>query len=213
MPAPVAPPQVGQTTPFGCVVGSDAFNWTVPTLWANCKAAVGYDDRVQEVADFNAANRFRKRGLCMTPTKYGMGPSGYKVGALVNCFSADGTVEVFHSGTEIGQGISTKVVQAVAMTLGISMDSVVVGDTSTSVVPNGGCTGGSGTSEATVGAAINACENLLAIVAPYDQGDGFVAAAQRAASAGNGLTATGWFNEPSAGDGNFDYASQVYGAL
>ena len=61
----------GQTTPFGDVVGSSAFNWTVPTLWDHCKAAVGYDLKLSQAKAFNAANRYRKRGVCLVPTKVG----------------------------------------------------------------------------------------------------------------------------------------------
>jgi CO/xanthine dehydrogenase Mo-binding subunit len=52
------------------------------------------------------------------------------------------------------------VAQAVASALGIPLSAVVVGDNSTSIIPNGGCTGGSGTSESCVGATLNACASL-----------------------------------------------------
>lgn len=61
----------GQTTPFGDVVGSAAFNWTVPTLWSHCKEAVAYDLKLARAKAFNAANRYRKRGICLVPTKVG----------------------------------------------------------------------------------------------------------------------------------------------
>jgi xanthine dehydrogenase/oxidase len=70
---------------------------------------------------------------------------------------------------EIGQGINTKVVQAVAMALGIDLSLIRVEKTSTDAVVNGGCTGGSGTSEVVVQAALNACKNLNDRLAPYRQ--------------------------------------------
>jgi len=124
------------------------------------------------------------------------------------------------------------VAQAVAMALNCPLDDVIVGTNSTATVPNGGCTGGSGTSESVVGAALNACKELnatldlaranhAAVTATAGAGTGAGAgyatmsmadAAAAAASAGMGLSATGWFNEgPAAPDGSFDYATQGVG--
>ena len=60
--------QRGQTTPFGDVVGSKAFNWTVPFLWKQVKEAVDYESRVEAISLYNSINRFRKRGIAMVPT-------------------------------------------------------------------------------------------------------------------------------------------------
>mmetsp|Transcript_2978 Transcript_2978/g.6328 ORF Transcript_2978/g.6328 Transcript_2978/m.6328 type:complete len:230 (-) Transcript_2978:296-985(-) len=129
----------------------------------------------------------------------------------------------------MGQGIHTKVAQAVASALGVDLSSVIVGDTSTALVPNGGCTGGSGTSESCVGAALEACAQLNATLEPFkaaskgesgkskSQGSGdsavsFADAAKAAAGEGLSLSATGWFNEASAHNGgSFDYFSQGVG--
>lgn len=210
--------QPGDVTPFGDVIASESYNWTVPELWQQCKDAVGWEQQQADAAAFNGANRFRKRGVCMVPTKYGMGPSDYKVGALVNIYGADGSVEVHHSGAEMGQGINTKVAQAVAFALGCDLGRVVVADNSTATVPNGGCTGGSGTSESVVGAALLACAELNATLDPLRtppgvrSDDDFEAAALKAMTSGNGLSATGWFNEaPATETGTFDYASQGVG--
>jgi len=85
----VWPPQeknfytVGQTTPYGDHIGSEDYNWTIPALWAQCKEAAGFDDRKKAVAEFNAANRWRKRGVALQPVKYVMGTTFYKSGAQV----------------------------------------------------------------------------------------------------------------------------------
>jgi xanthine dehydrogenase molybdopterin-binding subunit B len=137
----------------------------------------------------------------------------------VNAYANDGTIEVFHSGVEIGQGINTKVAQAVAMALGVDLDSIIVGDQSTSVIPNGGCTGGSGTSESCVGAALLACAELNTTLEPFKSGgddDGepvtFADAASAASGAGLSLSATGWFNSsPASETGSFDYFTQGVG--
>ena len=196
----------GQTTPFGDVVGSSAFNWTVPTLWQQVKENVDFDARLATVSAFNSQNRFRKRGIAMVPTKYGMTPSGYSVGCLINVLD-DTSIEVFHSGSEIGQGINTKVAQAVAYGLGCDLGAIVVGDNSSAAVPNGGCTGGSGTSETCVGAALVACEKIMAALKGDDGGDG--GEEESWETLAKPISATGWFTEPAATEnGSFDYATQ-----
>jgi xanthine dehydrogenase molybdopterin-binding subunit B len=75
-------------------------------------------------------------------------------------------VVVSHTGTEVGQGINTKVAQAVAYGLGIDMKNIVIGSASTDKVPNSSDTGGSGTSECAVASAIQACSSLNAALAP-----------------------------------------------
>uniref|UniRef100_A0A7S2RXD9 FAD-binding PCMH-type domain-containing protein n=2 Tax=Rhizochromulina marina TaxID=1034831 RepID=A0A7S2RXD9_9STRA len=201
---------VGQTTPFGDEIGSATFNWTVPTLWARIKEAVAFDARSRAVAAFNSANRFRKRGLALMPTKYGMGPADYRVGALINVYAADGTVEVFHSGSEIGQGINTKVAQAVAYGLGVPLGQVVVGDNSTSHVPNGTLTGGSGTSETCVGAALDACATLMDRLAPYleESGGDWSGAVSAANDDSVLLSVTGMWKDSTEYSGSFEYATQ-----
>ena len=107
--------QPGDATPGGDVLGGaeGEHNWTVDELWARAKAAGdGWDARRAAVDAFNAANRWRKRGLCLMPTKYGI-TAQYRITATVQVH-ADGTVAVTHGGSEIGQGIHTKVAQAVA---------------------------------------------------------------------------------------------------
>ena len=63
-------------------------------------AGGGWDARRAAVAAFNGANRWRKRGLCLMPTKYGI-EAQYAITAYVRVY-ADGTVEVTHGGCEIG---------------------------------------------------------------------------------------------------------------
>ena len=133
-----------------------------------------------------------------------MTPSDYSVGALVSIISSDGMVEVFHSGSEIGQGINTKVAQAVAYALGCDMSCVLVGDNCSSFVPNGGCTGGSGTSESCVGACLDACRKIMNTLTEHKEtsvdGDNSWQAliARATESADAPLTALGWWSEQPA---------------
>lgn len=82
-------------------------------VWQAMKNGAGVEEREKEVLAFNAANKWRKRGLYCMPVKYGIGTTGYQQKAIVSIL-ADGSVQVDHSGIEMGQGINTKVAQAVA---------------------------------------------------------------------------------------------------
>jgi len=156
----------GQVTPWGDVIASESFNWTLPSIWDKLHQDASFDARSQAVNAFNACNRWRKRGIAMTPVKYGMSFNDYHTLAIVNIY-ADGSVLVAHGGCEIGQGIHTKVAQAAAHVLGIDLSRIRVDDTETSKAPNNTCTGGSGTSESAVYAVGLACETLNGRLAKY----------------------------------------------
>ena len=94
--------------------------------------------RRAQVEAFNQApaNRWRKRGLSMLPVKYNIDTTYYHMSSSVRIFGADGTVHVVHGGCELGQGINTKVAQAVAYALQCPLDQVTIGDTSTLADPS-----------------------------------------------------------------------------
>ena len=99
----------------------------------------------REVASFNAANRHQKRGLAITPVKFGISFTATffnQAGALVLVYR-DGTVQVNHGGTEMGQGLFTKIQQIAADSLGVSMAQVRVMSTRTDKVPNTSATAAS----------------------------------------------------------------------
>lgn len=139
----------------------------IQDVWEKVMRRSHFSDRQAAISQFNTQNLWRKRGIACCPVKYGMGWAGYNAGIRLGVRSADGSVILTHNGVEIGQGINTKVVQAVAMALGIDVSLIRVEKTSTDAVVNGGCTGGSGTSEVVVQAALNACKNLNDRLAPY----------------------------------------------
>ena len=128
---------------------------------------------------------------------------GYQELVRVAVFAVDGTVSIAHSGTEIGQGIDTKVAQCVSYALKIPMEKIVFGECASDVQPNTTTTGGSATSEVCCQAALNGCKDLLARLAPYakEQKAGateeenfanFAGAAAAAAAAGVCLAIDGW---------------------
>ena len=143
---------------------------TTPAAAGAGAAPVSFDARVAAVETFNAAHRWRKRGIAMTPVKYYVAANFRS--ALVNIYE-DGTVVVHHSGVEIGQGIHVKVLQMASHTLGTllgkgpyPMDRISIADHRTSAVPNSDMTGGSTTSEACAGAVQDACRILVERMTP-----------------------------------------------
>ncbi|XP_052896949.1 xanthine dehydrogenase/oxidase-like [Anopheles moucheti] len=120
---------------------------------------VQYDQRKEAIDDFNAKNRWRKRGIAMTTMQF---PLTYfcALHAQVSIYAKDGTVSISHGGVEVGQGINTKAAQVAAFTLGIPLEKISVKPTTSMTSPNNGMTGGSMTSEAVCYAVIKACEIL-----------------------------------------------------
>lgn len=198
----------GDETPYGNVIGQNGFNFTIPRLWRRCKPK--YLERLALVEAFNAANMYRKRGVHLMPTKYVMGLSGWKIATFVVVY-ADGSVEVTTGGSEIGQGLYTKVAATVAYSLGCDLELVRVSATSTDKVPNSSCTGGSGTSESACNAAMLACGTLKSRLEPYlaDGGVTWTDAVKAALGDNVELAATGWNNVQS--DTTFDYATYGVG--
>ena len=117
----------------------------------------------------NAASPIVKRGLALTPVKFGISFNAThfnQAGALVNLY-ADGSVLLNHGGTEMGQGLHTKVAQVVAQELGIAVDQVRVTATDTSKVPNTSATAASSGSDLNGMAAKDACRQLKARLAAH----------------------------------------------
>jgi len=97
-----------------------------------------YAGRRQEINRFNSENEYYKRGMALTPVKFGISFTTAfmnQAGALVNIYT-DGTVLVNHGGTEMGQGLHTKIIRIASAELGISPEFVKVNETNTSKVPN-----------------------------------------------------------------------------
>ena len=130
----------------------------------------------------------------------------YQIASAVRIFAGDGSVHVVHGGCEIGQGIHTKVAQAVAYALGCPLDLVAVGPTSTTQAPNSTSTGGSGPSEVSVRSALAACDKINGVLAPYrTPSRSWAEVVHAAAAAGGELHASGWFNMTT--DKTFAYAT------
>jgi xanthine dehydrogenase large subunit len=128
-------------TPYGQVVEDNIIHPLVAQLAERC----AYADRRAAIAAFNAASPVLKKGLALTPVKFGISfnlAHLNQAGALVHVY-ADGSVLVNHGGTEMGQGLNTKVAQVVAHELGIGFDRVRVTATDTQKVANTSATAAS----------------------------------------------------------------------
>ena len=141
----------------------------VPQIISDLQTSADYSARMSAVQAFNAANRWKKRGMSLVPFRYGhnlgMFP-GLKYHCLLSVYGGDGSVSVAHSGIEMGQGINTKVAQCVAYELGISLDLIKIKPVTVVTNPNAATTGGSAGSECNCVAAIEACKILKARLEP-----------------------------------------------
>jgi xanthine dehydrogenase large subunit len=110
----------------------------IQRIVAELEDSAQYARRRREIAAFNANSRFVKRGLAMTPVKFGISftkTESNQAGALVHVYS-DGSVHMNHGGTEMGQGLHLKVAQVVAEEFQIDLDRVKISATTTAKVPN-----------------------------------------------------------------------------
>lgn len=124
-----------------------------------------YRKRKEEVMEFNKVNRWKKRGIRVAFMSWPFVPiSLYNV--FLSVYYGDGTVVIKHGGTEMGQGINTKVRQVCAYTLNISVDKIKIKAVDVATNQNNFLTGGSQTSEAVCFATIKACQLLLDRLAP-----------------------------------------------
>jgi len=167
-------PGARSTTPYGMLVEDNV----APALVAELAASCDYAGRRQAVAAFNRSSPVIKRGLALTPIKFGISFNAThynQAGALVHVYT-DGTVLVSHGGTEMGQGLYTKVRQIVAHEFGLPIDDVRLAATDTTRVANTSATAASSGTDLNGKAAQAACRNirerLAAFVVELCQGQG-----------------------------------------
>ena len=146
------------TTQYGQVIE----DWIGDKLMAQLEAESGYRARREAVKAFNAQHTHRKRGLALVPLKFGISFTATMLNqgaALVNIYQ-DGSVSVNHGGTEMGQGLNTKMAQVAADGLGIPVSLVRVTATDTQKVPNASATAASSGADINGAAINNACDQL-----------------------------------------------------
>jgi xanthine dehydrogenase large subunit len=117
----------------------------LPELFDELLASSDYRRRRQEIDAFNAQSPYLKKGLALTPVKFGISFTTTflnQAGALVLVYE-DGSVQLNHGGTEMGQGVYIKVAQVVAETFGIGLEQIRITATRTDKVPNTSATAAS----------------------------------------------------------------------
>jgi xanthine dehydrogenase/oxidase len=156
-------------TPFGMRFG-DSFTgkWNVPSMYDQLYNSLDVPGRRAAVAAFNAKNKWIKRGIALIPTKFGIAFTAKYMnqgGALVHLYT-DGTVLVSHGGTEMGQGLHTKVCQVAAQAFGIPLNDVYVNDSSTDKVANTIPSAASMSTDLYGMATLDACRKILKRIQP-----------------------------------------------
>ena len=152
--------------------GTDARNITpyhqqisdniLPELVSQLEKSADYAARRTAIRAFNAANPIIKRGIALTPVKFGISFTATwynQGGALVHIYT-DGSIQVNHGGTEMGQGLYQKVAQVVATTFEVDVDQIRITATNTSKVPNTSATAASSGTDINAFAAHNAAMKL-----------------------------------------------------
>ena len=143
-------------------------------LLSKLELTAQYRQRVAAISAWNATSAVLKRGIAITPVKFGISFTATlfnQAGALVHVYT-DGSVQVNHGGTEMGQGLHTKISQIVADELGIPFSKVMATASDTSKVPNASATAASAGTDlngrAAQFAARNVRDNLAAFVCGLD---------------------------------------------
>ena len=203
------------TTPYGMAVEPG-----LRELVDGLAEQAGYAARREEVARFNAGSRWVKRGLALTPVKFGISFTSTflnQAGALLHLYT-DGSALLSHGGTEMGQGLYVKVAQVVAEELGLPLERVRLASTRTDKVPNTSPTAASSGSDLNGAAARAAArtlrERLAEVAAPrlgcpaaevaFEGGElrgggralPFAEVARAAHAARVSLSATGYYRTP-----------------
>ena len=145
-------------TPYGQTID----HFSLPTVVKQLEASGDYARRREAIAKFNAEHTVLKRGLSLTPVKFGISFTVKHLnqgGALLHLYS-DGSVQLNHGGTEMGQGLMVKVQQIVAHTLGMDHARIAITATRTDKVPNTSPTAASSGTDINGAAAQNAALTL-----------------------------------------------------
>ncbi len=156
--------QENNTTHYGQLVDNNRLF----VLYDKLIQSSDYTKRRHQVNVFNQKNSYVKRGLALTPVKFGISFTTSflnQAGALVNIYQ-DGTVLVNHGGTEMGQGLHTKILEVACSELGLPATKIKVNATNTSKVPNTSPTAASSGSDLNGMAVKNAIHKLKKRLTP-----------------------------------------------
>ena len=164
--SPKAPVEDGpQTTPYGQPVE----DFILHEMVARLEKSADYAARRAAVAAWNAANPVLKKGLALTPVKFGISftlTHLNQAGALVHVYQ-DGSIHLNHGGTEMGQGLNQKLAQVAASAFGVGLEAIKITPTDTAKVPNTSATAASSGADLNGMAVKAACDTLRERIAVY----------------------------------------------
>ncbi|MEM9637100.1 MAG: xanthine dehydrogenase molybdopterin binding subunit [Pseudomonadota bacterium] len=147
-----------QTTPYGQAVE----DFILPDMIDTLVSSSDYEKRRASVATWNAQNPILKKGIALTPVKFGISftlTHLNQAGALVHVYQ-DGSIHLNHGGTEMGQGLFQKVAQVAAARFGVGVEQVKITATDTGKVPNTSATAASSGSDLNGMAVKAACDTI-----------------------------------------------------
>ncbi len=150
--------QSGQTTPYGQTVEDNL----IPEIVSQLSEQAGYKARRKEIKAFNESNAILKRGIALTPVKFGISFTVAhlnQAGALVHIYQ-DGSIHLNHGGTEMGQGLMVKLAQIVAEEFQVDLDAIKMNATRTDKVPNTSPTAASSGTDINGMAVLNAVRKI-----------------------------------------------------
>ena len=200
--------------------GQEVSDFILPPIWEKLQKSADFAARRASVDAWNATNPILKRGLALTPVKFGISftlTHLNQAGALVHVYQ-DGSLALSHGGSEMGQGLHRKVTQVAAEVFGLGIESVRIHATDTAKVPNTSATAASSGADLNGMAVKAACDTIRArLVAFLAEAEGaapeairfeagqvwlgaralpFAEVAKRAYEARISLSATGFYATP-----------------
>ena len=150
----------GDVTPYHQTVEDNI----MPRIVEELEASATYQARRAAVIAHNAKGGVMRKGIALTPVKFGISFTATwynQAGALVHVYN-DGSIMLNHGGTEMGQGLNTKVAQVVAEAFSVDVDRIRITKTTTEKVPNTSATAASSGSDLNGMAALDACAQIKA---------------------------------------------------
>ncbi len=152
------------TTPYGMEIGDNRLQ----TLWIQVQAQAAFSARRRQIDAWNRSHEGVKRGLAVTAEKFGISftRAAFNQGGALVMIYQDGTVQVNHGGTEMGQGLHTKMLGVAMRELGLPARSIRIMPTSTDKVPNTSATAASSGADLNGAAVRSACVTLRERLAP-----------------------------------------------
>jgi xanthine dehydrogenase large subunit len=189
--------------------GQPVKDFVLRKLMQRLELQSAYRERRKAVTEWNASHTILKRGLALTPVMFGVafGFTPHNQGMALVSLLKDGTFTVQHGGTEMGQGLHTKVLQTVADVFGVALSSVRIQATDTATLPNMPATAASSGTDLCANAAHIAATTLrdrIQASAGFDAAKDWAANANMAYLARVALTEVGYYTTPDIG---YDFAS------